>query len=214
MTIKTVIIEDQVLVTAAYKSLLLQEKEIEIVGEATNELDAIQLIQKMQPDVVLMDIQLETGNGLTVTEAIHKTCPNTHVLVLSQYKDLSMVHKMINAGAVGFITKTSNPHDLIAGIKAAAEGKTFFCDELKDDYINIILNPKTKKFYHDINLTPREKEIIQHVAEGKTPDEIATHLRRSKRTVEVYLGRIYKKLDINKSIHLVNWAKNNPWVYV
>jgi DNA-binding NarL/FixJ family response regulator len=214
MNIKTVIVEDQVLITAAYKALLMKNEDIEFVGEATNEKSAIELIRKTRPDVALMDIQLDEGSGLTVTKVIQRISPNTRILALSQHKDLSMVHRMMNAGASGFVTKMSDANELAKGIRAVAEGKLYFCSSLKDDYSNLILNPKHKAQYNDVNFTPREKEIIQHIADGKTPDEIADYLGRSKRTIEVYLGRIYKKLDIKKVIHLVMWAKDNPWVYI
>ncbi|HEV1286997.1 MAG TPA: response regulator transcription factor [Bryobacteraceae bacterium] len=201
--IKILLADDHALVRHGFRMILAAQPDMEIAGEAGNGRDAVELAQKLKPDVVVMDVAMPELNGIEATRRIIELAPRARVLALSMHKDAVYVREILRAGARGYLLKDSADADLIAAVRAVAKGEGYLSPGVSDavlsDYRRHVTDPL------DL-LTSREREVLQLIAEGKTNKEIATSLTLSVYTVEAHRGRLMEKLNLHSTGELVRFA--------
>jgi two-component system, NarL family, response regulator NreC len=201
--IRILLADDHALVRHGFRMILAAQPDMEIAGEAGNGREAVELAQKLKPDVVVMDVAMPELNGIEATRRLIELAPRTRVLALSMHKDDVYVREILRAGARGYLLKDSADADLIAAVRAVAKGEGYLSPGVSDavlsDYRRHVTDPL------DL-LTSREREVLQLIAEGKTNKEIATSLTLSVYTVEAHRGRLMEKLNLHSTGELVRFA--------
>ena len=186
--------------------ILSAHSDLEIVGEAGNGREAVELAASLRPDVVVMDVAMPELNGIEATRRLIAENPHTRVIALSMHKDSVYVREILRAGARGYLLKDSGAGDLVTAIRAVANGESYLSPAVSnavlDDYRRHVTNPI------DL-LTSREREVLQMLAEGKTNKEIAVILNLSVYTVDAHRGRIMEKLNLHSINELVRFAVRN-----
>ena len=201
--IRILLADDHAVVRQGFKMILDAQADMEIVGEAGNGREAVELAEKLHPDVVVMDVSMPELNGIEATRRLASSAPRARVVALSMHKDSVYVREILRAGARGYLLKDSGAADLVAAIRAVASGESYLSPAVSnavlDDYRRHATNPV------DL-LTSREREVLQLLAEGKTNKEIAGVLNLSVYTVEAHRGRILEKLNLHSIGELVRFA--------
>ena len=186
--------------------ILGAQADMEIIGEAANGRDAVDLALSLKPDIVVMDVAMPELNGIEATRRLFTTEPHIRVIALSMHKDSVYVREILRAGARGYLLKDSGADDLVKAVRAVAGGESYLSPAVSnavlDDYRKHVTNPI------DL-LTSREREVLQMLAEGKTNKEIATVLNLSVYTVDAHRGRIMEKLNLHSINELVRFAIRN-----
>jgi DNA-binding NarL/FixJ family response regulator len=206
--IRVVLVEDHQIVRQGLRALLEDTDAVEVVAEADNGNDAVEVVTQHRPNVVVMDLNLPGLNGVDATKAIRQAVPETHVLILSMYSTEEHVRPAIRAGAEGYLLKGSGLSDLVAAIKAVSSGNAFFSPQVA----KIVLDDSRRAAQGGgsdragTDLTPRERQILKLVAEGHSSPQIAKDLNLSVKTVEGHRGRIMAKLDTKNVAGLVRHA--------
>src|ERR1700756_3274597 len=204
--IRILLADDHAVVRQGFKMILSAHADMEIVGEAGNGRDAVQLAEELRPDVVVMDVAMPELNGIEATRRLGTSAPHTRVLALSMHKDSVYVREILRAGARGYLLKDSPAGDLVAAVRAVASGEGYISPAVSnavlDDYRRHVTNPI------DL-LTSREREVLQMLAEGKTNKEIAGVLNLSVYTVDAHRGHIMEKLNLHSINELVRFAVRN-----
>jgi len=189
--------------------ILSGQPDMEIVGEAGTGREAVELAERLKPEVVVMDVSMPELNGIEATRRLAASTPHTRVLALSMHKDSVYVREILRAGARGYLLKDSLAADLVSAVRAVASGEGYLSpqvsDAVLDDYRRHVTNPI------DL-LTSREREVLQMLAEGKTNKEIAAVLNLSPYTVEAHRGRVMEKLNVHTLADLVRFAVRNGLV--
>jgi len=206
--IKLLVVDDHAIVREGICALLELSPETVVLGEAANGKEALEMVKKLNPDLVLMDIVMPVMDGLEATRSICKDFPRVKVLVLTQYDDREHVFQIIEAGAVGFIDKTTVSSELVRGIRAVHRGESFLSPQvaryLVDDFRHEY--PERRKRDPYSQLTDREREIFKLLADGCTIREIADLLVLSPKTVEGHKTRLMAKLELRNRVELVKYA--------
>jgi len=206
--IRVLVVDDHTIVRDGICALLRLAGDIEVVGEAANGREALEMVRKLMPDVMLIDIAMPNMNGLEATRHIRKEFPRVRVLVLTQYDDKEHVFWAIEAGAIGFISKTAASSELVSGIRSVYRGDSFLSPSaakfLVEDYQLEASIRKEQDPYKQ--LTDREREILKLLAEGYNTREIANMLVISTKTVEGHKTNLMSKLDIHNRTNLVKYA--------
>jgi len=206
--IRVLVVDDHTIVRDGICALLGLAGDMEVVGEAANGREALEMVQKLVPDVVLMDIAMPVMGGLEATRRIRKELPKVKVLALTQYDDKAYVFPIIEAGASGFISKTAASSDLASGIRSVYRGDSFLSPSvarfLVEDYQQLASMKGGQDPYEQ--LTDREREVFKLAAEGYTTQEIADMLVLSPKTVEGHKTNLMAKLDIHNRTELVKYA--------
>ncbi|HWZ31249.1 MAG TPA: response regulator transcription factor [Bryobacteraceae bacterium] len=201
--IKILLADDHALVRQGFKMILSAQPDMEIVGEAGNGREAVELAEKLQPDLIVMDVTMPELNGIEATRRVTTAAPRARVLALSMHKDAVYVREILRAGARGYLLKDSVDADLLAAVRSVAKGEGYLSPGVSDavltDYRKHVTDPL------DL-LTSREREVLQMIAEGKTNKEIATTLNLSVYTIEAHRGRIMEKLNLHSTGELVRFA--------
>lgn len=206
--IRVLLAEDHTIVREGLKALLDGRDDVVVVGEAHDGKQAVEIAKALRPNVVCMDLNMPQLNGVDATKAIREALPETHVLILSMYSTEEHVRPAIRAGAEGYLLKGQGLSDLVAAIKAVASGSAFFSPQVA----RIVLDDSRRAAKTGVNdragteLTPRERQILKLVAEGRSSPEIARDLELSVKTVEGHRGRIMAKLDTRNVAGLVRHA--------
>ncbi len=207
--IRVLIVDDHAILREALRGLLETVPEIEVVGDATNGREALDNCDKLQPDVVLMDMVMPGLNGLEATRQIRRRHPKTRVLILTGYMEDEQIVAALRAGASGYVVKRSDKEELLLGIQAVHRGNTYFSSSISDgDAVNQYLwqakKPEPKTGY-DL-LTSREREVLQLIAEGYSNQRIAEELFISVKTVEAHKAHIMTKLHAQNRTDLIRYA--------
>jgi DNA-binding NarL/FixJ family response regulator len=204
-TIKVFLIEDHNLVRAGIKSLLENLSGIEVAGEASNGRDALRMMRNEPPDIVLTDIAMAGLNGMETTTRITKDFPSVRVIVLSMYANEEYVMQALRAGAVGYLVKEAATSELELAIRAVARGDTYLSPAVSGKVIDKGLGRNTPGSPLD-RLTPRQREILQLIAEGRSTKQIADTLKLSVKTVETHRAQLMSRLEIYDVPGLVRYA--------
>jgi len=207
--ITVLLADDHIVVRQGLRALLVAEEDIDIVGEADNGRQAIQLVKKLLPDVVVMDIAMPVLNGLEATRQITRAVPNTKVLILSSYCDDEYVQQLTEAGAAGYLVKQTAANDLLKAIREANKGNAFFspsiAKRLRDQCREAFVGGQPVRRRADY-LTTREAEVLQLIAEGRANKQIAAELCISIKTVEKHRQQVMNKLGIHDVAGLTRHA--------
>lgn len=199
--------DDHALVRQGFRRILEDDAEIQVVGEAGNGMDAIALVKKTDPDVVVMDMAMPEMSGLHTTMELVKQRPGIRVLILSMYSDEQYVRNALDAGAKGYILKNAIENDLTRAIKSVAAGEQYLSPELSGVLIRAIQNGSFDKSTDPYErLTQREKQVLQLIASGRSNKEIAVLLDLSVNTVAVHRANLMSALGVHKTAELVLFA--------
>jgi DNA-binding NarL/FixJ family response regulator len=207
--IKVILADDHTVVRQGLRVLLQAEEDIEIIGEAENGRQAVQMVKKFLPDVVVMDIAMPVLNGLEATRQITRTVPATKVLILSSYSDDEYVQQLTEAGAAGYLVKQTAANDLLKAIREAHRGNAYFspsiAKRLRDQCRDAFAGGQPVRRRPDY-LTTREAEVLQLIAEGRANKQIASDLCISIKTVEKHRQQVMNKLGIHDVAGLTRHA--------
>lgn len=205
--IRVVIVDDHNIVREGIRTLLEKVPGIEVVGEAENGRDALQRCRELVPAVALMDMTMPGMNGIEATQRIVAEVPDVRVLILSMHKDKRFVAQAFKAGASGYLLKDCASSELLQAVREVAAGKTYVCSGIIgvviDDYIKRL--PETAAESRPV-LTPREREILQLIAEGNNAKNIAFLLNINVKTVDTHRQQIMKKLKMHSVAELTKYA--------
>ncbi|MEX0751012.1 MAG: response regulator transcription factor [Dehalococcoidia bacterium] len=207
--IKVLIVDDHAVLRQALRMLLENQQEVEVVGDAANGREALDAVEKLHPDVVLMDMVMPGLNGLEATRQIRRRAPKAKVLILTGYMEDEQILAAIRAGASGYVVKKSDVEELLLGIQSVHRGNTYFSSAISDgdavqDYLWQAKKPEAKSGY-DL-LTSREREVLQLIAEGYSNQRIANELFISVKTVEAHKAHIMSKLHAQNRTDLIRYA--------
>ena len=206
--IRILLVDDHTVIRVGLKLLLERQTDFEVVGEAEDGRKAIQLAGELQPDAIVMDVAMPNLNGIEATRQITTALPKIAVVVLSMHSDESYVMRALKAGARGYLLKDSAEADLIQAIRMVVTGKSFFSPAvskmLLEDYVHNLRQRGIEDSY-DL-LTPREREVLQLAAEGKSNKESAALLNLSSYTVETHRTNLMGKLGLHSVPELILYA--------
>jgi DNA-binding NarL/FixJ family response regulator len=202
--LKVLLVDDHALVRRGFRRMLEDEPSFQVVGEASDGLEAVECAEQLQPDVIVMDCALPQINGIEASRRILAKRPETAILMLSMHSEDTLIRQALEAGAKGYVLKNAMDLDLVSAIKNVAEGKTVLDPQ--------ITRSGTLKGERDTGLTPRELEILQHIVAGKSNKEIAGELGLSVNTVSVHRANIMDALGMHKTAELVVYAIRNGLV--
>ncbi len=204
MTIRVLIVDDHDLLRAGLSTVLGLDPDIDVVGEAGDGTAAVRMARELQPDVVLMDVQMPGGDGITATARISRECASTRVLVLTTFDVDDYVLGALRAGASGFLLKTTPPRELTAAVRACAGGETTLgptvIARLVDSYV---ARPVAAELPALGNLTARETEVLQAMARGLSNAEIGAELYLAETTVKTHVARNLHKLGVRDRVQAV-----------
>lgn len=208
--IKIVLVDDHNIVRDGLKHLLMNLTNIEVIAEAANEKELLNLLLKIKPDILLMDITMPKMSGIAITKKICCDYPNIKVIMLSANDDDKSVFDSFNAGALGYLPKNIQFDELVEAIRSVYEGNEYIARSISDvvlkNYFNRSFLNSVKKFSNDKELTKREVQVLELFAEGYSYKEIADQLFISVHTVESHKKNILEKLELNSIIDLVKYA--------
>lgn len=208
MSIRVLIADDHKIMLAGLRSILEKQTDFEVVGEADNGRKAVQMAQEKKPDVVVMDVSMPDLNGIEATKQIIESLPETRVIALSMHSDKRFVMGMLRAGASGYLLKDCASQELANAIVQVAGGKKYLSPEITGVVINDFLlgDSSEEVAIAASQLSPREREVLQLIAEGWSTKQIASHLYVSIKTIETHRRQIMKKLDLHSIADLTKYA--------
>ena len=198
-SITVLLVDDHALVRRGFRRILEDDPELRVVGEASNGVEAIAAAEKLQPRVVVMDLAMPGLDGVQATREIRRKLPETAVLVLSMYSEENYVRNALDAGACGYLLKNAIEVDLTAAVKAVAAGRKYLGPGVE-------AGGEAEPGDEYDRLTPREKQILQLIAQGKANKEIAALLNLSVNTVAVHRANLMEALNIHRTAELVLYA--------
>jgi DNA-binding NarL/FixJ family response regulator len=205
--IKVMIVDDHNIVRQGLRNLLENVPDIDVVADADSGRSALGLVEQAAPEVILMDMSMPGMNGIEATQRIVEEFRTPHVLILSMHKDKRFVAQALKAGARGYILKDCASMELVKGIREVAAGNRYFCagimEVIIDDYIDLV---PVSLAQARTGLTPREREVLQLIAEGHNAKNIAFLLNLSVKTVDSHRQQIMKKLNLHSVAELTKYA--------
>lgn len=207
MKTRILIADDHMIVRQGLATLLAKEPDMEVVAEAENGREVVQLVKELQPDVVIMDVNMPDLNGIEATRQVLAAFPHTKVIALSMHADRRFVVNMLKAGSSGYLLKDCAFEELAAAIRLVMANKTYLSPGVSNvviqDIVQGMSGPRSSAF---TMLTPREREVLQLMAEGKPTGQIAEQLHISVKTVETHRQQIMHKLGIHSIAELTKYA--------
>ncbi len=206
-TVRILLADDQTITRTGLRSLLSAQEGIEILGEAKNGEEAIELAASLQPDVILMDLRMPGINGIEATRRIHRASPHIGILVLTVFEDDTSVFPAIRAGARGYLLKNTEQDELLRGIHTVMNGGAIFSPGIAQRVLGYLNTPVPNTPHHIFDeLTPREREILELIAQGKTNSEIAESLNLSPKTVSNNISNVLLKVQATDRAKLMLMA--------
>lgn len=210
MSQKVLLVDDHRILRQGLKALLEHQSDLQVIGEAEDGRDALAMVQSLRPDIVLMDISMPNLNGIDATRRIIEASPATKVIALTALSSSNLVRDILKAGAAGYILKDSAVDDLIKAIQSVLAGRVFISPRVAANVVDGLMNqqvgqvPEVPSVFN--RLTPREREVLQLMAEGKATKEVARDLKVSVKTTETHRRAIMEKLDIHSVAELTKYA--------
>lgn len=208
MSTRLLLVDDHAVVRSGLRMLLEGQRDVEIVGEAGTAAEALAAAERLQPDVILMDIGLPDKSGIEATREIKKLFPGIFIVALTIHEDEEYFFKMLDAGASGYVPKRAAPEELLVAIRAAAKGEVYLYPSLAKLLVrDYLTGDRALDVKNSLDgLTGREGEVLTYLAEGASNEEIATALVISPNTVERHRENIMKKLNLHSRSELVRYA--------
>jgi two-component system response regulator NreC len=207
-SVTIVLADDHTVVRQGLVKLLEAEPNFKVVGDAENGREAVEKVEKLQPDVVLMDIAMPMLNGIEATRQIKKISPQTKVVILSMHSHARYINELFSLGASGYLLKNSTGSDIIDAIRAALKGDNYLSPSISKQVIQDYISMKTQSASDDLysQLSNREREVFQMVAEGRSTKEISDILCISPSTVKTHRSKIMEKLQVENISQLIHFA--------
>lgn len=208
MTTRILLVDDHAVVRSGLRMLLENERDVEIIGEASSAHEAIEAAMQLQPNVILMDIGLPDLSGIDATREIKKRVPDSAIVALTIHEDEEYFFKMLEAGATGYVPKRAAPDELLTAIRAAASGQVYLYPSLAKLLVRDFLSGgrPSPADQPGSELTDREAEVLTYLAEGASNEEIAAALFISPKTVARHRENIMRKLNLHSRSELVRYA--------
>jgi two-component system, NarL family, response regulator NreC len=207
--IKVLIADDHSIVRAGLRSLLGSEPSMELVGEASGGYEAIQLVEKTHPDVLVLDVSMPDLDGISVTKKIKSEFPGLRILILTLHEDKALLEEAIRAGASGYILKRAAEAELISAIQSITRGDMYVDPSMVRTLLGDAIQPASKQPAPSAALTARETEILKLIVEGYTNRQIGEELNISTRTVEGHRANISEKLGLHSRVEFVRYARGH-----
>ena len=210
--VRALLADDHALVRAGIRALLGEMEGVTIVAEASNGREALAMAREHHPNLVIMDISMKELNGIEVTARIHEESPQLPILILSMHDTEEFVRRALTAGAAGYLVKDSAPLELAMAIEAVMRGETYVSPKVSRHLVASLLGNGQAKGSSIDSLTPRQREILQMIAEGNSTKQIAFALEVSVKTVETHKAALMERLGIHDIAGLVLYAVRNRLV--
>jgi DNA-binding NarL/FixJ family response regulator len=198
--------DDHKLVRQGLIAMLQRQPNLTIAGEAADGAEALEMVANLKPDIVLLDVMLPRLNGIEVARQIRKLGLATRIVFLSMHANASYAVRALHSGALGYVIKDADLSEILQAIQNAIEGKRYLSSALSDEVLEMLLNSEGEKAGSLESLSPREREVLQLIAEGNTNAAIAEKLTLSIRTVEAHRAHIMAKLRMTSQAELVRFA--------
>ncbi len=204
--IKVLIADDHVMVRQGFMVLLNAQPDIEVIGEAADGNEMVELTETLHPDVVLADISMPNLNGIEATKLIHQRNPEMPVVMITVHTSSSYVVRALRSGARGYVVKNDDFQHVIQAIKAVILGQRYLSTQVSEQIIDAVVTGTSQEFNMDERISIREREILQLIAEGNSNSQIAKKLVISARTVETHRTNIMRKLELASQIDILRYA--------
>lgn len=212
--IQILVADDHDLMRRGVRDLLLERSDWQVCAEARNGREAVSLAVQLHPDVAVLDISMPELNGLDATRRIRKQAPNTEVLIFTEYENEELVREVLRAGARGYVLKSDASSHLVSAVDALAMHQPFLTPGVSKTLLTSVLDSSEPTRTPSTELTDREREIVQMLAEGKSNIEVANVLYISPNTVETHRAKIMRKLGISSIVGLVHYAVRHKLIKV
>jgi len=213
--LRILIADDHGMIRQGLRAVIAERRNWELCGEAGNGRQAVELARELRPELVVMDLTMPELNGLDATRKIREALPRAQVLILTMHDSETLAQEVLAAGARGYLLKNDAPELLPKAIEALASGRTFFTPKVSDLVMETLLDPSAAASRAEgprSRLTPRERELVQLLAEGKSNKEAAESLGISLNTVETHRKNVMSKLRLRSATDLVRYAIRNKLV--
>ena len=212
--LRILIADDHEVARSGIRAVLEGHPGWEVCGEAKDGREAVDLANKLKPNIVLMDIGMPNLNGLDAARQILSVTPDARILILTMHHTDQVVREVLSAGARGFLLKSDAGRDLVTAVEALQQNRTFFTTKVAQMVLDGYLHPESETPSSKHLLTPREREVIQLLAEGKTSKEVAVALNLSVKTAETHRTNLMRKLDLHSVADLTLYAVRNGIVQI
>jgi two-component system, NarL family, response regulator DevR len=204
---RILLVDDHDIVRLGLMTLLNDQPDMEVIGEASTAAEAVRAAVKLQPDVVLMDIRLPGEGGIEAARQVTRSVPNSKVVMLTSFADDELIVRAIRAGAVGYVLKQVGNEELLRAIRAAARGEALLDPSTTARLLSRVREAERKADEDAFrDLSDREMDVLVHLAKGKTNAEIGTLINLSEKTVGNYVSNMFEKLQLNNRIELAAYA--------
>jgi two-component system, NarL family, response regulator LiaR len=206
--IRVLLVEDQAIVREGLAAIFTYQDEIEVVGQAKDGIEAVEMLEKTKPEVILLDLQMPRQDGLTTIPIIKEKLPDSHILVLTSFADSDRVYQAIKCGAEGYMLKDATPTQLMQGIRDVAQGQATLYPSIAMRVIREFKEPGDATLSNE-QLTPRELETLRLISSGMSNQEIGNKLFVQERTVAKYVSNILDKLHLANRTQAALYAVKN-----
>lgn len=208
------LVDDHMLVRNGIKSLLEEEIDLHVIAEGSNGYEAIDIVNKLQPDILIIDVRMPELNGIDAVKEIQKTQSATKAIVLSMHDSEEYILQSIKAGAFGYLLKDTDKKEFIKAIHTVNAGEKYFSGDISNIIVSNLLDNASStqaseplsKETNQFGLTKKEKQILKHILSGKTNSEISVLLQNSKRTIETHRFNLMKKMNVKNLMELSSKA--------
>ena len=210
---KVLLADDHVLIRRGIQKIIESEASLEVVGQVSDGLELLNMIKDITPDIILLDISMPNLRGIEAIGEAKKICPKVKIVMVTMHNSKQYLCHALAAGADGYVLKEDSDTELLTAIEHALTGKVFISPVLSEEITDAEIDScREKKNFPSDSLTPRERQVLKMVAEGKTSKEIAELLSISTRTVEHHRANLLKKLSINNTADLIKYAIRKGYI--
>ena len=208
--IRVLVVDDHAILRDGIRSLLESQDDIVVVGEASDGAEAIELVGKLLPDIVLMDISMPKTNGLEATRSIKEQFPQVNILILTQHDNREYIAPALGAGASGYVLKRSGRREMLNAIRQVYEKGAFLTSTITQEVLQEYSQSGRNNKSDEGHLTERERQVLHLITEGNSNKEIALELGISPKTVSVHRTNIMSKLNVQNTVELIRFATTHP----